>query len=119
MAGHRKWDTIRFKGPRPSEGERRAAADAIIDEQKRYARTLAQLRKARVKTQVEVAANMGMAQGEVSRLERRTDAYLSTLQRYVEALGGNLRLVAEFADGEFEIELSSLEEAAPAELNAA
>ena len=43
-----------------------------------------------------MAALMGVEQENVSRLERRADLLLSTLSSYVEAMGGKLRLVAEF-----------------------
>lgn len=49
-------------------------------------------------TQATIAQVMQIAQGDVSRLEHRTDAYIGTLRRYVEALGGTLRIVAEFPD---------------------
>lgn len=60
---------------------------------------LAELRERHGTTQVEVAARLGMNQGNVSRLERRDDLYLSTLRGYVAALGGELELVARFPDG--------------------
>src|SRR5437879_3894110 len=60
------------------------------------AETLRQLRAAARKTQQDVAAATGIAQHNVSRLERRRDMLLSTLQTYVDGLGGRLRLVAEF-----------------------
>ncbi len=50
------------------------------------------------KTQAEVAKAMKMAQGEVSRVERRDDHRLSTLRAYVSALGGELEVVARFGD---------------------
>jgi len=40
-----------------------------------------------------------MDQGNISRLEKRTDMYLSTLRRYVEAMGGVLEIRAVFPDG--------------------
>ena len=49
-------------------------------------------------TQVSVAEELGINQENVSRIERRTDLLLSTLSNYVEAVGGRLRLVAEFPD---------------------
>ena len=73
------------------------------------AERLAGLREARGMTQTKVAASMGVRQPSVSELERRDDAYLSTLREYVEALGGRLRLVAEFDDEAYEIEVSSTE----------
>src|SRR5262249_6321104 len=60
------------------------------------AETLRRLRAAAKKTQQDVAAATGMAQHNVSRLEKRADMLLSTLQTYVGGLGGRLRLLAEF-----------------------
>jgi transcriptional regulator with XRE-family HTH domain len=59
---------------------------------------LPELRRARAMTQATIAEVTGMAQGDVSRLEHRTDSYVGTLRRYVEALGGTLRIVASFPD---------------------
>ena len=61
--------------------------------------TLRSLREAVGKTQAEVAEGADMVQGDVSRLEQQEDAKLSTLRRYVEALGGKLDLVVTFAAG--------------------
>ena len=60
---------------------------------------LAELRQARQITQVQLAGALGISQGNVSRLEGRSDVYLSTLRSYVEALGGQLEIAAVF-DGE-------------------
>ena len=60
--------------------------------------TLRQLRKARQLTQVSVARQLGISQDGVSRLEQRSDLLLSTLRRTVEAMGGNLSLIATFPD---------------------
>jgi predicted transcriptional regulator len=48
------------------------------------------------KTQAEIAEALGSSQSRVSDLERQGDHRLSTLRRYVEALGGELSLVARF-----------------------
>ncbi|MGH9342501.1 MAG: helix-turn-helix domain-containing protein [Terriglobia bacterium] len=69
------------------------AAELIAEEM-----TLRQLRKARKLTQVRMAKTLGISQDGVSRLEKRTDLLLSTLRKTVEAMGGNLSLVAEFPD---------------------
>ena len=61
---------------------------------------LPELRRARQMTQKTVAGVLGIAQGDVSKLERRTDAYVGTLRNYIEALGGRLRVMAEFPDTE-------------------
>ncbi len=50
------------------------------------------------KTQVDIAIVTDMTQSEVSRLERRSDVRLSTLKRYVEALGGEVEVFATFGD---------------------
>ena len=60
--------------------------------------SLRDLRKARKQTQVRVAKELGINQENVSRIEKRSDLLISTLSGYVEAMGGTLRLVAEFPD---------------------
>ncbi len=55
--------------------------------------SLAELRKSCHRSQVEVAAVLGIRQLAVSRLERRRDVRVSTLRAYVEALGGSLELI--------------------------
>lgn len=66
---------------------------------------LAEIRKAVGMTQADLAGRMDIAQGSVSKLENAADMYLTTLRKYVEALGGELHLKAVFADGrEVEIE---------------
>jgi hypothetical protein len=72
--------------------------------------TLRTLREATGKTQLDVAREAGMDQSDVSRLESREDfddCQVSTLQRYVTALGGQCQLVAAFGDKR--IELSGVE----------
>ena len=69
------------------------AAQLIAEEM-----TLRELRHARKLTQVRVAKTLGITQDSVSRLEKRSDLLLSTLRKTVEAMGGNLSLVAEFPD---------------------
>ncbi|MDE1150142.1 MAG: XRE family transcriptional regulator [Azospirillaceae bacterium] len=60
--------------------------------------TLRDLRQAQDLTQEHMAKLMGIEQESVSRIERRADLLLSTLSSYVSAMGGKLRLVAEFPD---------------------
>src|ERR1017187_8207687 len=69
------------------------AATLIADDM-----TLRDLRHARKLTQVRMARKLGITQDSVSRLEKRSDLLLSTLRKTVEAMGGNLSLVAEFPD---------------------
>ena len=60
--------------------------------------TIRELRKARKMTQAAMAKTLGVKQEQVSRIEKRTDLHLSTLRRSVEAMGGELTLVAKFPD---------------------
>ncbi len=60
--------------------------------------TLKDLRQAVERTQEELATVLGVGQDSISRLEQRSDMLLSTLRRYVEAMGGTLELVAQFPD---------------------
>src|SRR5271168_888725 len=69
------------------------AAELIAEEM-----TLRELRHARKLTQVKMAKTLGVTQDSISRLEKRGDPWLSRLRKTVEAMGGNLSLVAEFPD---------------------
>lgn len=59
---------------------------------------LAELRRSRNVTQIQLAEELGISQGNVSRVESRGDVYLSTLRSYVQALGGHLEIAAVFGD---------------------
>lgn len=78
----------------PEDSRKRVEARAaeLISEEM----TLRDLRKAMKKTQVEIAKALDIGQEGVSRLEKRTDMLLSTLDGYVKAMGGELNLVATF-----------------------
>lgn len=62
--------------------------------------TLRDLRTALAKAQTSIGNKLGVGQEGISRIERRSDLLLSTLRGYVEAMGGSLSLVVEFADRE-------------------
>jgi transcriptional regulator with XRE-family HTH domain len=66
---------------------------------------LQELRQARALSQQELAEVLGLNQATVSKLERRTDMYLSSLRRFVEAMGGELEISANFPDGRVRIQL--------------
>lgn len=76
--------------------EERARVEARTVELVEQELTLRDLRQAQHLTQERMAELMGVEQENVSRLERRADLLLSTLSSYVDAMGGKLRLVAEF-----------------------
>ena len=87
------------------------AAELIAEEM-----TLRQLRKARQLTQARVAAELGITQDGVSRLEQRSDLLLSTLRKTVEAMGGSLSLIARFPDRP-PVELSGIAESESGDRN--
>ena len=95
-----KWRDVR--------GRRSPAVEAEFaskTREMRQAMRLADLRKARALTQVTLAETMGLPQGEISKIEHRQDVYLSTLRRFIEAMGGELVLAARFPDGELPIQI--------------
>jgi DNA-binding XRE family transcriptional regulator len=68
----------------------RLAADLIT--------ALSDLRESLEVTQTSLAETMDVSQENISRIERQHDLYLSTLRRYVEALGGHLEVIAVFPE---------------------
>lgn len=85
-----------------------AEGRARVDEYRRLMDTIVtlyRLREQRGLTQVDVASVLDVTQGNVSRVENATDLYVSTLARYVEALGGKLELNAVFPDQVVALEL--------------
>src|SRR5450631_3079103 len=86
-------DLIKKLKPAQRKNVEARAAQLIAEEM-----TLRELRHARKLTQVRMAKRLGITQDSVSRLEKRSDLLLSTLRKAVEAMGGNLSLVAEFPD---------------------
>ncbi len=82
--------------------EARAASDkkarAILTELR-----LQELRNARELSQVQLAAKLKVKQSSVSKLEKQTDMYISTLRHFIKAMGGDLEITAIFPDGEVRI----------------
>ena len=83
--------------------ESRARAHAKA-ERYRGEMALNELREARQLTQESLAQILGVNQSAISKLEKRTDMYLSTLKNIIEAMGGTLRIEAVFPDGTVRIE---------------
>lgn len=75
---------------------------------------LGELRQARRLSQEELASTLQIKQAGVSKMEKRTDMYLSTLRRFIEAMGGKLDIVAKFPEGEVRInQFENLDAASP------
>jgi len=95
-----KWSEIEARMGSERVAASRARALKMADEM-----PLNQLRNAREMTQTRLAELLDMDQPNISKLERRTDMYLSTLRSYIEAMGGKLEIRAVFPDGEVKVEL--------------
>ena len=80
--------------PPKHKAEVEARADELILEEL----SLRALRKGLKRTQVEVAEALGIGQDTVSRMESRCNMMVSTLDRYIKAIGGEVSIVAEFPD---------------------
>lgn len=92
MAGHIRWTRIRRSSPEQAARFRREAAEDLEGV------TLKELRALAGATQVQVAEKLEAAQTQVAQIERRDDHKVSTLKRYVEALGGELHVHASLGD---------------------
>ena len=57
---------------------------------------LRDLREARRRSQKQIAEKLGINQAAVSKMERRTDMYVSTLRDLIRAMGGELEIIAHF-----------------------
>jgi transcriptional regulator with XRE-family HTH domain len=75
---------------------RRDSIDARYRALKTEVESLQALRKAAGKAQVNIASTLKISQPSVSKIEKQTDMYLSTLRSYIAAVGGDLDLVVRF-----------------------
>ena len=100
----RKFIELRARMSPEAQSRAAARAEAMLVEMQ-----LQELRKARNLTQVDLAKAMSVEQAAISKLERRDDMYVSTLREYVKALGGELKLVASFPDGDIQVHPFELE----------
>lgn len=108
MSGRRKWSEIRAGTDDP---ERRAR----VDEEKRVmgaVMTLFEMREQRGASQEDLARVWATSQPNVSKIERQDDLFVSTVRRYVEALGGRLELHAVFPDQTVRLQVRTPEQGA-------
>jgi predicted transcriptional regulator len=78
--------------------ERRARIDAYEREMREQMLVLRKLREHQRVTQHELSIALGVAQSNISRIEHEDDPQISTVRRFVEALGGELVLQARIGD---------------------
>ncbi|KAA0947694.1 MULTISPECIES: XRE family transcriptional regulator [unclassified Pseudomonas] len=83
--------------------EARADAERVFQQHLKEM-PLHELRKAQQMSQESLAKVLNINQAAVSKMERRTDMYISTLRNYIRAMGGELEIVATFPDGQVKIE---------------
>lgn len=91
----KSFNTLREKMSPERRARNEARAEQLIGEI-----ALQELRQSLNLTQEQVAEMMQLNQAAVSRMERQGDMYISTLQKFVSALGGKLKIVASFPDKE-------------------
>ena len=96
----KSFEALRRRMPPTHRRRAHERAETMLQEM-----ALQELRQARKLTQEALAAALGSKQTLVSKLERRADWYVSSLRRFVEALGGELEIVARFPDGAVKIRL--------------
>ncbi|MGI8573609.1 MAG: helix-turn-helix domain-containing protein [Solirubrobacteraceae bacterium] len=89
---NKNWREVRAQ--RPLDERRVTAFRRLMDAET----TLHEIRERRGVSQAKLAAALEMSQPNVSRIESEDDVYLSTLARYVAALGGHIEVSAVFPD---------------------
>lgn len=65
--------------------------------------TLGELRQARLLTQQSLGETLRVGQTAIAKMEKRTDMYVGNLRRFIEAMGGELDIVARFPEGSVKI----------------
>ena len=91
-----KWSELSHKA---SPERRTTLRRQAVEEVERTG--FAALRQARHQTQVELARKLGISQASISEIEKRDDLLLSTLRKYIAALGGRIEVRAVFSEASF------------------
>ena len=98
MTGRKNFNALRA-GLSPAQN----AAVANKVSELREEMTLAELRQARQLTQATLSDTLHVGQAAVAKMEKRTDMYVGNLRRFVEAMGGELDVIARFPEGSVKI----------------
>ena len=93
MAGRRSFAELRSRMAPEAQAGAEAEAQRLGEEM-----DLAQVRRALKLSQDEIGQTLRINQGSVAKMEKPADMYVSTLRRFIEAMGGELEIVARFAD---------------------
>ncbi|MCW2244954.1 DNA-binding XRE family transcriptional regulator [Azospirillum fermentarium] len=95
MSGRHGFSALR-DGMTPERQARIAAkTDALRQEM-----ALGERREARRRTQASLGETLNVDQSAIAKMEKRTDMYVSNLRRFIQAMGGELRVVAHFPKGD-------------------
>lgn len=94
----RKYSELRARMSPEARARAERRARAMLAEMPLY-----ELRRARGLSQESLAAALKVRQASISKLERRTDMYISSLRAHIEAMGGQLDIIARFPEGEVRI----------------
>ncbi|MEY4516115.1 MAG: hypothetical protein RL180_461 [Pseudomonadota bacterium] len=94
----KKFSELRARMPADAQQRADALAHTMIQDM-----PLQELRQARGLSQKVMAELLHVQQPAIAKLEKRTDMYLSTLRSHIEAMGGQLDVIARFADGSVRI----------------
>jgi len=78
--------------------ERRMRIEQLASKMIAEELNLREVRRLRKLTQARLSKKLKIGQEGVSRIEKRSDLYISTLRSYVEGVGGKLKLVVELPD---------------------
>ena len=93
-----KYSKLRSGMSPEAQGRAEAKAQAMLDQM-----PLNELRQARGLSQKMLAELLHVKQPSIAKLEKRTDMYISTLRSHIEAMGGELEVVARFPEGTVKI----------------
>ncbi|TNE34276.1 MAG: XRE family transcriptional regulator [Alphaproteobacteria bacterium] len=99
MAGRHKFSDLRDSLSPEAQARAEKRTLELDDEM-----NLAELRKAMRLSQEELAEILHIGQGSVAKLEKRADMLVGTLRRFIQAMGGDLELIAQFPDKSIKIE---------------
>lgn len=94
----KKFETLRARMSPEDRVESMNLAQKMMDEM-----PLNELRQARGMTQKVLSEVLQVSQPAIAKIEQKTDAYISTIRSHIEAMGGDLEVIARFPDGAVKI----------------
>jgi DNA-binding XRE family transcriptional regulator len=98
MTGRNSFENLRGAMTPKQQANAAAKAAALREEM-----SLTELRQARLLTQETLGETLHVGQAAIAKMEKRADMYVSNLRRFIEAMGGELHIVAHFPEGAVQI----------------